>query len=107
MKKFMSFLFAGLMVFSMLTLAGCKRSEEEISKDAAPLVERICKKNGVEAKCSSITDIKEIGDNKYSAVAKIEDANGGSGSIDLDIEITYKDDNVKVEVKKLKSINLE
>ena len=100
MKKFMSFLFAGLMVFSMLTLAGCKRSEEEISKDAAPLVESICKDNGLEVKCSSITDIKEIGDNKYSAVAKIENPKNSKESLNLDIEITYKDDKVEVEVKK-------
>ena len=97
MKKIFALCAAGFMVISMLMLAGCGRSNEEIYNDCAPLVEQIYKDNGIEGvKCTEIIDIREDGYDRYTAVACVK---RGSEEKMVDIEISYDSDNNYVIVK--------
>ena len=97
MKKIFALCVAGFMVMSMLMLAGCGRSNEDIYNDCAPVVEQIYKDNGIEgAKCTEIIDIREDGDDRYTAVACVK---LGSEEEMVDIEISYDSDNDYVIVR--------
>ncbi|MBE6399638.1 MAG: hypothetical protein E7041_05800 [Lentisphaerae bacterium] len=96
MKKFFSLFFAGLMIFSTLLLTGCGRSDDEIYADCAPVVEKIFADEGIiGAECTQIVDIREAGDDLYTAVAcmKID----GKEKL-YDIEISYDNSNDMVIV---------
>lgn len=69
MKKFTVFMVAA----TMLLIAGCGRSNEQITADVQPLMEKIVQQNlDSRGKCTQILDIQKVDSDHYTATAEVE-----------------------------------
>ena len=70
MKKILLTMMA---VFALVLFSGCGRSNEQISADAKPLVEKVIRTNlNIESTCTRLLDIQRVDGNHYTATAEVQ-----------------------------------